>query len=167
MACKRRTTLTKEDSNKEGLPKSSVWPRLSFAAVVAALSKADCLRQLKVVLNRVMEENCDLKACLSMLEAPFKSTLNVATNKVMEVEAHITQFKSTVLAQVETCGNGTPGRSCQETNALKVCIGGLPQAWEAVKEDFSERINFLNETLKLIKLNPNKIEMVDGSKSLP
>ncbi|MCO5569526.1 hypothetical protein L7F22_023240 [Adiantum nelumboides] len=111
-----------------------------------------------------MEEIRDLKARLSKLEARFDSIIDLADDKVKEVEAKAIQAHSVMLAKVETCVK-TVLREQQllEENALKVRIDGLPQAWESIKDDFSERINFLNETLNPVKLDYDMIECITSN----
>ncbi|MCO5576939.1 hypothetical protein L7F22_030760 [Adiantum nelumboides] len=108
-----------------------------------------------------MEENRDLKARLSKLEARFDSMVDLAANKVKEVEAKAIETHSATLAKVKTCVKvELRERQLQEENALQIRIGELPQAWDTVKNDFSERINFLNKTLKPITLNYNAIACI-------
>ncbi|MCO5603550.1 hypothetical protein L7F22_057701 [Adiantum nelumboides] len=142
-------------------PKTPMRMRLSFASALAAPSKLNQIEQLQAALNQVMEENWDLKACVSKLEARFDSIIDFADKNVKEVEATTVKAHSVTLAKVETCvKTELREQQLQEENALKVRIGNLPQAWESIKYDFSERINFLNETLKPIRFDYDMIECI-------
>ncbi|MCO5600272.1 hypothetical protein L7F22_054382 [Adiantum nelumboides] len=139
--------------DKKSSPKTPQRPRPSFATALAAPNKANRIGQLQATLDRVMEENRDLKARLSALEAPFDTMVGLATDKVKEVEAKVTQAHTVTLTKVETCVK-TEFREqhLQAENTLKVRIGGLPRAWDEYK-DFVEGISFLNETLKPINVD--------------
>ncbi|MCO5608566.1 hypothetical protein L7F22_062777 [Adiantum nelumboides] len=139
--------------DKKSSPKTPRQPRPSFATVLAASSKADRIGQLQANFDWVMEENRDLKARLSALEARFDTMVGLATDKVKEVEAKVTQAHIITLTKVETCvKTELREQHLQEENTLKVRIGGLPRAWDEYK-DFSEGISFLNETLKPINVD--------------
>ncbi|MCO5603041.1 hypothetical protein L7F22_057184 [Adiantum nelumboides] len=133
-------------------------PRPSFATVLAAPSKADRVGQLQATLDRVMEENRDLEARLSALEACFDTMVGLATtDKVKEVKAKVTQAHTIALTKVETCvKTELREQHLQEENTIKVRIGGLPQAWDEYK-DFSKGITFLNKTFKPVNVNYDKI----------
>ncbi|MCO5571120.1 hypothetical protein L7F22_024852 [Adiantum nelumboides] len=133
----------------------------SFAAVLVAPNKTNCIGQLQAALDMITEENRDLKACLSTLEARFYSMVGVATNKVKEVEEKVTQAHTITLAKVETCvKTELRERQLQEENALKLCIGGLPQAWDEYKQDFCKLIDLLNETLKSVHVDYDAVECI-------
>ncbi|KAI5054280.1 hypothetical protein GOP47_0030827, partial [Adiantum capillus-veneris] len=80
-------------------PKVTMRSRPSFAAVVAAPSKNDRIGQLQRALDQLMEENRDLKARLGKLEARFDSMVDLATDKVREVEVKVTNAQSVALAK--------------------------------------------------------------------
>eukprot|EP00250_Pteridium_aquilinum_P022605 c25451_g1_i1 orf=325-717(+) len=48
-------------------------------------------------------------------------------------------------------------QNLQEKNTLKAPIGGLPQAWD-MSYDFNESITLLNETIKLIFIDPKIVD---------
>ncbi|KAI5056475.1 hypothetical protein GOP47_0028293, partial [Adiantum capillus-veneris] len=67
-----------------------------------------------------MEENRDLKARLSKLEARFDYMVELATDKVKEVESKVTQAQSATFANVQTCVTTEFRKQIlQEENALK------------------------------------------------
>ncbi|KAI5080720.1 hypothetical protein GOP47_0003903, partial [Adiantum capillus-veneris] len=68
-------------------PKTPTKTRPSFATVLAAPSKLDRITQLQATLDRVLEENFELKSRLCKLEEQFKSMADLTTDKVKEVEA--------------------------------------------------------------------------------
>ncbi|KAI5054091.1 hypothetical protein GOP47_0031016 [Adiantum capillus-veneris] len=112
-------------------PKTSGRAWAIFSAVLAVPSKTDRIGQLQAALNMVMEENRDLKARLSTLEARFDSMIGLTTDKKKEVKEKVTQAHTIALTKVETCvKTELRERQLQEENALKLHIGGLPQAWD-------------------------------------
>ncbi|MCO5611446.1 hypothetical protein L7F22_065699 [Adiantum nelumboides] len=131
-------------------PKTPRRPHPSFATVLVAPSKADRIGQPQATLDRVLEENHDLKARLSALETRFDTMVGLAIDKVKEVEA---KAHTVALTKVETCvKTELREQHLQEENTIKVRIGGLLQAWDEYK-DFSKGITFLNETLKPVNVN--------------
>ncbi|MCO5554655.1 hypothetical protein L7F22_008188 [Adiantum nelumboides] len=74
-------------------------------------------------LDCVMEENRELKARISKLEARFDSMVDLVTDKVKEVEAKVTQVHSAAIVKVKTCVTTElrKGKS-QEENVLKVSV---------------------------------------------
>ncbi|MCO5601631.1 hypothetical protein L7F22_055754 [Adiantum nelumboides] len=140
----------------------------SFAAVVAASSKSDCLAQLEAVLNQVLEENRDLKARINKLETRLESLAEVATTKAKEVEAKVTQTHSALLAKVGSCvTTELRERRLQQENILDVFIGGLSPTWNAIPTDFSKRIDFLKDTLKPVEIEPDTIKCITAKGVIP
>ncbi|KAI5061572.1 hypothetical protein GOP47_0024077 [Adiantum capillus-veneris] len=141
-------------------PKITARVRPSFVVVVATPSKLTQIKQLQAALDRVMEENRDLKSRLSKLEAHFDSVVHLATDKVKQVEAKVTQAQSATFAKVQTCiTTKFHEQRLQEENTLKVHIGGLPSPWFTAEDTLEEVTNKFNNILQPIKI---KLEMVSS-----
>ncbi|KAI5055503.1 hypothetical protein GOP47_0029024 [Adiantum capillus-veneris] len=87
--------------------------------------------------------------------------VSLTTDKVKEVEEKVTQAHTIALAKVETCmKTELREHQLQEENALKLRIGGLPQAWDECKQDFCKLIDLLNETLKPVHVDYDAVECI-------
>ncbi|MCO5551454.1 hypothetical protein L7F22_004957 [Adiantum nelumboides] len=154
--------VPKESSEMTNTPRTPTSIKHSFATVLAAPRKR--VAQLQTALDRVMEENGELKAHISKLEARFDSMVNLATNKVKEVEAKVTQAHSAAIAKVKTCVTTElhEGKS-QEENVLKVCIGGLPSPWCTKEDTLEEAITKLNDILQTITIQPEIVSWINDT----
>ena len=140
--------------------------RPSFVAVLAAPNKQDCITQLQAALDHVMEENRDLKTRLSELEARFDSIIGLATDKVKEVEAKVTQVHSVTIAKkVQTCvTTELREHKSQEENALKIRNGGLPSPWCTPQDTLAEAIVKLNVILQTaVNLKPETVSWINDT----
>ncbi|KAI5053942.1 hypothetical protein GOP47_0031164 [Adiantum capillus-veneris] len=81
-------------------PKVTPRGRSSFAVIVAAPRKHDRIKALQRDVDQLMEANGDLKARLSKLKASLDSMINLATDKVKEVEAKVTQPHAVAIGKV-------------------------------------------------------------------
>ncbi|MCO5607230.1 hypothetical protein L7F22_061423 [Adiantum nelumboides] len=148
--------------------------RKSFLAVAAAPRKDPNARQeariarLAAQIQELLTENGGLKEHLSKLEARLDSMVDLTTDKMKEVQTTVTETHLMTVAKVKRCVTmELHERRLQDENALKVRIGGLPPTWEAVEVDFTERINFLNETLKPVKFDCYSPYNMASSKRAP
>ena len=139
--------------------------RPSFATMLAAPNKQDRITQLQAALEHVIKENRDLKTRLSELEARFDSIIGLATDKVKEVEAKVTQVHSATIAKVQTCvTTELCEHKSQEENALKIRIGGLPSPWCTPEDTLVvEAIIKLNVILQPINLKPETVSWINDT----
>ncbi|KAI5065692.1 hypothetical protein GOP47_0020387 [Adiantum capillus-veneris] len=145
-------------------PKTAARTQPSFAAVLAAHSKLDRITQLQAALDRVMEENFELKNHLYKLEERFNSMVDLTTDKVKEVEAKVSQAHSETITQVKTfVTKELYERRLQEENALKVHIGRLPLQWCTIEDTLEEAITKLNDILQPVNIKPEIVAWINDT----
>ncbi|KAI5064471.1 hypothetical protein GOP47_0021141 [Adiantum capillus-veneris] len=145
-------------------PNTPAKTQSSFATVLGAPSKLDRITQLQATLDRVLEENFELKSHLSKLEEQFNSMVDLTTDKVKEVEAKVSQAHSTTIAQVKTCvTKEISEQKFQEDNALKVHIGGLPLQWCTVEDTLEEAIIKLNHIIEPVNIKPKNVAWINDT----
>ncbi|MCO5584811.1 hypothetical protein L7F22_038743 [Adiantum nelumboides] len=148
-------------------PKMLVSARPSFSAVLASLTKADRIGQLQAALDIVIEENHNVKARLSKLEARFDFIADVTSNKVKEFETKVIQTHAAthiITKKIDTEIHAIlEKRRLQESLGLKVRIGGLPSPWCTYEDTLKEAITELNDILQLVNIKPEAISWINDT----